>query len=390
MSFDFDKIIDRKNTNSLKFDFAVERGKPEEILPMWVADMDFQTPIEVTNALVKVAEHGIFGYSEAKAPYFESVKNWFLVRHNFIIDQEWIVMSPGIVFALAQAVKAYTKESDGVLIQRPVYYPFSEVVIENNRRLINNPLIFENGKYTIDFDDFEKKIKENDVKLFLLCSPHNPVGRVWTKDELEKMGQICLKNGVVVVSDEIHADFVYPGHQHVVFTDVNDSFKENTLIMTAPSKTFNLAGLWISNIVIPSKTLRNKFSKELVKNGISQLGIMGITAAQAAYEYGSQWLDELLVYLKSNIDYVRDYLEENLPKVKLIEPEGTYLLWLDFRSYNLSQSKLEELVVNRAGLWLDSGTMFGSEGKGFQRINIATNRSTVQSAMEKLKYAFED
>ncbi len=384
MTYDFNLITDRKNTNSLKYDFAVERGKTADILPLWVADMDFPTVPEVTQALVKASQHGIFGYTEVKEDYFNVLKNWFKAHYQWDIERKWLVKTPGVVYAVAMAIRAFTQKNDAVLIQRPVYYPFSEAIKSNERVLINNPLVYEDGKYHIDYTDFEEKIVKNQVKLFVLCNPHNPVGRVWTKEELIKLGDICVKHNVIVVSDEIHADFIYPGHRHHVFAGLKPEFADLTITCTAPSKTFNLAGLQVSNVFIGNPKLKSVFKAEIVKSGYSQLNTMGLIACQAAYEYGDAWLQELKEYLFKNLTYLKEFLEQYIPEVKLIIPEGTYLVWMDFRSLELTEEELEDLIVNKAKLWLDAGTMFGPEGIGFQRINIACPRETLTLALNRL------
>lgn len=283
------------------------------------------------------------------------------------------------------AVKAFTNEGDSVIIQQPVYYPFKETIEDNNRVVVNNSLKNVNGHYEIDFEDFERKVKENNVKLFILCSPHNPVGRVWKKWELEKLGDICVENNVTVVSDEIHSDFVYPGNKHTAFANIKEEFQNITVTCTAPSKTFNLAGLQVSNIIIPNDKLRKKFRKQISAAGYSQVNALGLVACESAYRNGRQWLDSLKEYLIENINFVRDYLEENIPSIKLIEPEGTYLIWLDFGELGLENEELEDLIINKSGLWLDSGAIFGEDGKGYQRINIACPRKTLEQALNQLK-----
>ena len=389
-NYSFDEVIDRKNTNSLKYDFAVERGKPAEVLPLWVADMDFKTAPGVTSALVEAATHGIFGYTEAKENYAAAVINWYKKRFGITYKGEWLVKTPGIVFALALAVKAYTNSGDGVLIQTPVYYPFYEVIRDNNRRIIENPLINDNNKFSVDFEDFEEKIKREKVKLFILCSPHNPVGRVWTKDELEKVVSICKKHNVIIVSDEIHCDFVYEGYTHTPTLEVAGDYSENVIICTSPGKTFNIAGIQDSNIFIPGKELRQKFQQELNASGYSQLNTFAIKACIAAYETGEEWLDELKKYLKGNLDFVKEFIATRLPKVKLTEPEGTYLIWLDFSEYGLSKEELNDLVINKAGLWLDAGHIFGEAYEQYQRIVIAAPRTTISEAFEKLAQALSN
>lgn len=387
MSHNFDEIVDRKNTNSIKYDFAVERGKPEDVLPLWVADMDFRTPEVVREALIESAEHGIFGYTDTKEDYFNAVYNWYKNRFDWEVEESWLVKTPGIVYAIAVAIRALTEEGDAVIIQQPVYYPFSNAVTSNKRKLVNNSLVNKDGKYEIDFEDFETKIKDNKVKMFILCSPHNPVGRVWTEEELIRLGDICLKYNVIIVSDEIHGDFVFSGNKHSIFTRLKPEYLGNTIICTAPSKTFNLAGLQVSNIFIANEDIRNKFEKEIDISGYSQLNTMGLVACQAAYEHGGQWVDDLNKYLEGNLDLIRSFLLERLPKIKLIEPEGTYLLWLDFNEYGLSEKELDDLITNKAKIWLNSGAIFGKDGAGFQRVNIACPRTTIEKMLSQLEKA---
>lgn len=387
--YNFDEEIDRRNTNCLKYDFAVERGKQEGILSLWVADMDFRTAPEIIDALVKEAQHGIFGYSEVKEDYFEALHQWFLTHFNWKIRKEWLVKTPGVVFAIAAAIRAFTEEGDGVLLCQPVYYPFMECILDNRRKLVNSQLVYEDGKYSIDFEDFEKKIIENHVKLFLLCSPHNPVGRVWSREELTRVGDICLKHQVVVLSDEIHCDFTYEGYTHTPFASISEEFAGNSVVCTAPSKTFNLAGLQVSNIFIPDEKKRKLFIKAVDAAGYSQLNVMGLVAAKAAYTYGEEWLCELKEYLKGNLAFVREFLRENLPQIKLVEPQGTYLIWLDCSGLSLTLGELEELVSKKANLWLDGGFIFGKETEQFQRINIACTRKTLRQALCQLKAAID-
>lgn len=389
-NLDFDTVINRKNTNSLKYDCAKRRGKPEDILPLWVADMDFKTSSYIEDAIIQQATHGIYGYSEPSESYFEAVKNWYETHHHWSVSRSWLVKTPGIVFALAMAVRAYTEPGDAVLIMQPVYYPFSEVIQDNGRRIVSSDLTYdeENRKYFIDFADFEEKIRNENVKLFFLCNPHNPVGRVWTKEELQRLGDICLQYNVIVVSDEIHGDFVHKGH-HEVLVNIKKEYEKNVITCTAPSKTFNIAGLQISNLFIPNPQLRGKFRKQLDAAGYSQLNAVGLVACEAAYRYGEEWYQGVLKYIQGNIAFLKQYLEENLPQIHLIEPEGTYLVWLDFRGLGISVQEEEELIVKKANLWLDSGAIFGKTGVGFERINVACPRATLKKAFDQLKDAIE-
>lgn len=386
-NLDFSKVIERNHTNCLKYDFRVARGMPADILPLWVADMDFQISSYIQDAIEKQVRHGIYGYSEAGKDYFEAVSSWLKQQHGWVVQPQWLVKTPGVVFALAMAVKAFTNVGDGVLIQKPVYYPFSGVILDNKRKVVDNTLTLgEDGRYHIDFEDFEEKVVNENVKLFFLCNPHNPVGRVWEREELERLGDICYRHNVIVVSDEIHSDFVWKG-KHQVFADLKEEYREISVTCTAPSKTFNIAGLQVSNIFIPNTRLRHQFKRQLDASGYSQLNAVGIVACEAAYRDGREWYDGVCSYIKENIEYVGKYLEENIPGVKLLKPEGTYLLWLDFRELHLSDTALEDLIIKKAGLWLDSGAIFGDAGKGFQRINAACPREILEKALNKLEEA---
>lgn len=384
-NLDFNKIINRRNTRCLKYDFAKRRGMPEDILPLWVADMDFETSSYIEDALIERAKHGIFGYSEAQNPYFEIVRSWMKSHHNWDIQENWLVKTPGVVFALAMAVKAYTKPNDSVLIQQPVYYPFSEVIKDNGRKVVSSDLYLgDDNRYHIDFEDLEQKIIDNKIKLFILCSPHNPVGRVWTSKELIRLGDICIRHEVTVVSDEIHQDFVFRGTHHV-FASLKKEFENISITCTSPSKTFNLAGLMMSNIFIPNHELKRKFRKELDAAGTSQLGIMGLVACETAYSKGEEWYRAMLAYVAENIEFMRNYVDENLPNVTMTDTEGTYLVWLDFRKTGLSIDELENVIIHKAKLWLDSGKIFGKCGEGFQRINVACPRSILKEALDRIK-----
>lgn len=384
-NLDFDKIVDRRNTRCLKYDFAVERNMPADVLPLWVADMDFETSSYIEDAIIERAKHAIYGYSEVKMPYFEILKKWMKQHHDWEIQRKWLIKTPGVVFALAMAVKAYTEPGDAVLIQQPVYYPFSEVIEDNGRRVVSNTLYLgEDNRYHIDFEDFEQKIVDNKIKLFLLCNPHNPVGRVWTKEELTRLGDICVKHHVTVVSDEIHEDFVFKG-KHQVFANIKKEYEEITITCTAPSKTFNIASLMISNILIPNPELKRKFRYQLDAAGISQLNVLGLVACEAAYEHGEEWYQAMKAYVKENIEFVKQYVEEQLPGVNMVEHEGTYLVWLDFRETGLGVEELDDKIINQAKLWLDSGKIFGTCGEGFQRINVACPRKVLEEALERIK-----
>ena len=395
-TYNFDKIINRKGTNCLKYDYAVERGKPADVLPLWVADMDFTVSEEITKSLHAAVDHGIYGYTQPKDAYYNAITNWMEKNHNWKTKREWIMKTPGVVFALGAAVKAFTKPGDAVLIQNPVYYPFTNIIRDNDRRVIDNTLVYEKrvtegkSQYSIDYEDFERKIVQENIKLFILCNPHNPVGRVWTREELQYLGEICLRHHVIVVSDEIHNDFVYPGFEHTVFANVDPRFAEFTVTCTAPSKTFNLAGLQISNIFISNETLREAFQKEIDKTGYDEPNALGAVACEAAYRGGQEWLDKLRAYLLENLNFLRAYLQEKIPQIHLVEPEGTYLVWLDCSELGISGKELDQFIVEKAGLWLDGGAMFGPSGADFQRVNIACPRATLELALDKLKAAVDN
>ena len=384
MEYNFNNVIDRHGTNSIKTDLAVARGKPADVLSLWVADMDFPTSPAILEALHNKIDHGIFGYSCLDESFHTALANWMKNEHNFTFDRRELVTTPGVVFGLASAIKAFTKEGESVLIQTPVYYPFKNMIEANNRRTVTSSLFEKDGKWQIDFEDFEQKIVENEVKLFILCSPHNPVSRVWTRDELKRMADICLKHNVIVFADEIHNDFVYEPNVHTVFSTLSTEVAENSVVSMSVSKTFNLAGLQFSTNFIKNPALRAKFKAERDKTGYDEPSLMGLVAARAAYESGKPWLEDLKNHLRSNIEFVRNYLAERLPNVRLIEPEGPFLLWLDFSSLGYSDSELDDLIVNKAKVWLDRGTMFGPEGDKYQRINIATPQPLLREALDRI------
>lgn len=385
--FDFDKVVERRGTNCIKYDFAKENGKPEDILPLWVADMDFPTAPPVLDRLRQRIDHGIFGYTETKDEYFQAVKDWYQTGFGWSIEKSWLVKTPGVVFAIAAAVRAFTGEGDAVLIQPPVYHPFRKTIIANKRKVVENPLKLIEGHYEIDFEDFENKIAEHQVKLFLLCSPQNPTGRVWKEWELQKLGGICLRHGVLVVSDEIHSDFVWEENRHHVFASLSPDFEKIAVTCTAPSKTFNLAGLQISNIFIADPELKKSFCNELSAIGYGEVNMLGLEACRAAYEEGGDWLKELKQYIWGNYLFLEEYLEKRIPKLHAVRPEGTYLVWVDFRDLGLSAEEREKLIVEKARLWLNEGGIFGKEGEGFERINIACPRAVLKQALEQLEDA---
>ena len=387
--YDFNAVVNRHGTSCLKYDFGMQRKGRTDLLPLWVADMDFKLPEEILADFHKRIDHGIFGYTDPDQEYYAALDGWFSRRHGYHIDPKTVTVGCGVVYGLATGVKAFTQLGDAILIQQPVYYPFREVIEDNGRKFINNQLVYKDGKYSIDFADFEAKIVANKVKVFILCNPHNPVGRVWSKAELEKMGDICLKHNVVIMDDEIHCDFVFPGHKFTSFMTLDAKYQENLVLYNSPSKTFNVAGLQPANIIIKNDKLRTMYRKANAASGYSQGNIMGMVAVKSVYTKGDAWVDELVQYITGNMEYVRDFVKKNLPKAYFVEPEGTYLIWIDFSGYGFTSAELEHVMVDEAKLWLDSGKVFGPATEQFERFNLACPRSTVEQAMKQLKAALD-
>ena len=387
-NLDFDRVIDRYHTDCLKYDFATHRGRDADILPLWIADMDFRISSCIQDALREQVDHGIYGYTDAMDDYVEAVNAWARKHYGYEISKYELVKTPGVVYAIAMAVQAFTRENEAVLICQPVYYPFSGVINSNHRKLVSSDLVYDEKThtYSVDFDDFERKIVENDVRLFILCNPHNPVGKAYTKDELAHMGQICERYGVTVFSDEIHADFIWDG-PHQAFITAKDGLDEIAVTATAPSKTFNLAGLQISNIVIKNKQMKEKFGAAIEASGYSQPNAAGLTACKAAYQHGEVWYEAVKQYIRENIAFIEEYISANIPQLRVIHPQATYLVWVDCRALGLSDTQLEELIEKKAHLWLDGGTMFGEAGSGFERFNVACPRKTLERALGQLREA---
>jgi len=385
--YDFDTVVERHNTDCLKYDFAEERHRPADVLPFWVADMDFKTAPEITEAIQKRVQQGIFGYTDVKEHYYDAVSSWYTRRFGYTPAPESLTVTPGVVFAICCALQAFTNPGDSVLIQNPVYYPFSESILAQNRKLIDSPLVNRNGHYETDFDDFENKIRKNRVKLFILCSPHNPVGRVWKKDELLHIAEICLKYHVTIFADEIHSDFVFGKNVHTPFPSLSREIEQMTIWGTAPTKTFNLAGLQVSNIFIANGKMRDTFRHAMDAAGYSQPNTLGLTAAEAAYRCGEAWFSKLHLYIEENMNRTLQYLQNKEPRIQSVKPEGTYLMWLNCCGLGLSPDELDDLVENKAKLWLDSGRIFGHQGEGFQRINVACPWSVLERGLQQLAEA---
>lgn len=387
MTYDFNTIQNRRGSDCTKWDSAPQTKGRDDLLPLWVADMDFSLPPEILEDLQKFVEKGIFGYGFASKAYYDVVTGWFLDHFGWKVESGHIIQTAGVVFALGLALDTFTHPGDAIIIQQPVYYPFARIIEASGRVLVNSPLVYEEGRYTIDFKDFEEKIIQNRPKAFILCSPHNPVGRVWTFEELRELGRLCQRYGVLVISDEIHADFVHQGYIHHPFPTVDATFAENCVVCTAPSKTFNIAGLQIANIVIPNAELRKRYHERCMALGYGGVSTFALKACQVCYTKGSQWLWELKAYLSENIRFLKTYLEDHLPAISLVESEGTYVAWLDCSGLGLSDSDLEDLVVDKAHLWLDSGTLFSPCAGQFQRINLACPRATLTQALHQLQGA---
>lgn len=387
MNFDFDKVIDRKNTNSIKWDFTEKFFGEADVLPMWVADMDFEAPPQVTEALLQRVKHGIYGYSGFTDSYYQAVVDWMQKRHEWTVERDWISYCPGIVPALYWAVRAFTRPGDKVVLQSPVYPPFYAAIERHGCEVVNNPLKLTEGCYSMDFEDLEQKLADEAVKMLILCSPHNPVGRVWTREELARLAELCRQHNVIVVSDEIHADIIYTGHKHVPLASLSEEIAQISIICTSPAKTFNLAGLQTSNIIIPNKDLRTGFNQVMEDNGMHLPTIFGVKGLEAAYQYGEQWLEELLVYLQGNLEYLEHFIEEKIPRVKVVRPQGTYLVWLDMRELGLNDEELQKLLVQKARVALNSGAGFGQGGEGFARINIGCPRSVLVEGLRRIERA---
>lgn len=385
MKYDFDKNITREETCSVKYDLRQRIFGSQELIPMWVADMDFETPEFIREAVIKRADHPIYGYSFRSDSYVESIVDWLERRHRWTTQKEWFVFSPGIVPALNFAVLSLTKPGDGVLIQPPVYFPFFSAINDHHRKLLQNKLVYSHGRYSIDFDDFEKKAKE--ASLFLLSNPHNPVGRVWSKSELIQMADICLKHGVTIVSDEIHNDLILPGNRHTVLAGLSPEIANIVLTCVAPSKTFNMAGLATSSVIVSNPELRSKYSGFIDQLHLSGGNLFGAAASEAGYRNGDQWVDQLMFYVQKNVELVKSQLTENT-SIRVVDPEATYMVWLNFLAVGLDDESLKNKLIHETKIGLSPGPVFGDGGSGFQRINLAAPRVVVEEAIRRLVHTF--
>lgn len=380
------EAINRKGTHTTKLDDAIKKFGTDDLLPLWVADMDLASPVCVQKALKKRAEHPVYGYTVYPPKYYDVIQTWMKERFDWKIKKEWIIPCYGVVPSMNFAIEAYTKKGDGIIIQTPIYPPFAASVKHRKRKLLDNTLVYKNGKYKIDFRDFEKKAKE--VKLFLLCSPHNPTGRVWDGDELEKMIEICVNHDVIIVSDEIHADIVYKKTHHILGSF--EKAQNRCVILNAPSKTFNVAGLNTSYAIIPDEKLRRKYRVEQDRSGITNGNPFGIEALMAAYTEGTEWLESLKAYLSSNIEYVNEFIKINRLPIQTVKTEATFLMWLDCSKMDLSHDELVEFFVYKAKLGLNDGKSFGQTGDGFMRLNIGTSKEVLEVAMNRYLLAYKE
>lgn len=377
----FDEIIDRRNTNSYKWDSAEHDG----VLPMWVADMDFRTAPAIIEALRRRVEHGVFGYTRVPDEYYEAIVRWFGRKHGWHIKPEEILYTSGVVPAISAIIKALTSPGDGVIVQTPVYNCFFSSIRNNQCQLIENRLLYTDSTYHIDFDDLEMKASDPKAKLLLLCNPHNPAGRVWTRSELERINDICLRNSVMVVSDEIHCELVFDGYKYTPFASISEACRKNSVVCCSPSKSFNIAGLQIANIISDSEQLRNRIDRAININEVCDVNPFGVIALMAAYNHGEEWLDELKTYLWENYRTLLSFFKSELPDFPVTKLEGTYLVWVDCRSLGIESSELERKLMDVAGVWLNEGTMYGDAGEGFMRINIACPRSVLEEGLRRIK-----
>lgn len=388
MKYNFDQIVDRKNTNALKTDALEPRYGNPDLIPMWVADMDFLSPPAVTEAIIERAKHGIFGYTCPSQAYYDSIINWVERHHNWKIEQEWITFIPGIVKGIAFVIDCFTSKEQKVIIQPPVYHPFRIIPTLHRRPIVDNPLVLDAGQYRMDLEGLKKSIIP-ECRILILCNPHNPGGRVWTRQELIDIAEICYDNNILVISDEIHSDLAFTPHKHIPFASVSEKAAQNSITFMAPSKTFNIAGIVSSFSVIPNKELRAKFNAYLSSSELEEGHIFAYLAAQAAYEHGDEWLVEVKDYLWKNITFVDEYLKANIPQIKAMLPQASFLIWLDCKALNLNQKDLVSLFVDDAKLALNDGVMFGKGGEGYMRMNIGTPLANIEKALHYLKIAVD-
>ncbi|GAA0126919.1 MalY/PatB family protein [Clostridium senegalense] len=386
MKYNFDEIPNRIGTNCAKWDNRRAIFGRDDVIPMWIADMDFGVEPAIVKAMEERLKHEVFGYTYSPDSYYKSVINWMQKRFQWKIEKDWIKFTPGVVPGVNSIIAAFTKPGDQVILQTPVYHPFYRLIKNNDCEVLENPLVYDGSNYKMDLENL-KEIITDKTKMIILCSPHNPGGRVWTMKELKELGEICIENNILVVSDEIHGDIVYKPNKHTVFAQINDEFANNSIICTAPNKTFNIAGLETANIIIQNEKLRKQFEIQLDKHCIHGPNIMGAVALEAAYVNGEQWYNQLMDYLNENVEFVLNYFENKIPKIKVQRPQGTYLLWLDCSQLNMSNDELNKFFINKCKVGLNNGKMFGQAGEQFQRMNIGTSRKIIEEALNRIENA---
>ena len=384
-NYSFDRIIDRSGTQSFKWDLY-----EKDTLPLWVADMDFRAPQPIIDAIIERAEHGIFGYTYYPSTYYDALIKWFKRYYDWEIKKEWLIFTPGVILAINLAIQGFSNPGDKVIVQNPVYYPFYGAIKTNGRQVLLNPLKLMNGRYQMDFENLEQIIKDSRTKLLILCNPHNPVGRLWTKEELTQLGDICLNNEIMIIADEIHCDLVYPGYKYTPFASISSEFAQNSITCNSPSKTCNVPSLKVANVIIPNSELRSDFNKIRQSHHITEPNCFASTALETAYNECEDWLNDLILYIKENLEYLKNFIKENFSEVKVIEPEGTYLVWLDFRELGFDRKELSKILFDKAKVALWEGYLFGKGGKGFERINIACPRSILKEGLNRIATAIKN
>ena len=386
---DFNKIIDRKNTYCDKWDYLERYYGEKDMLGLWVADMDFAVPQAVSDAIRKRVEHPIYGYTETDENYYDDMIAWYKKRQNYSIEKDWIIYGPGVIPAICFLIGAFSEEGDKVIIQEPVYHPFKKSILSNNRVPLINNLVYDGDQYHMDLDTLEKEIDEK-TKIMILCSPHNPIGRIWTEEELKAVGELCIRHNILLIADEIHGDIVLPGYKHIPFASISEEFADHCVLCNAPNKTFNIAGLQGCNVIIKNPEIREKYFNYMDRFHLAEFTPISMAAHQAAYAHGEAWLEELLVYLEGNVEFTDEYLRKNLPSVKMVRPEATYMVWLDFNGTGLSMDEINERLIKKAKVAFNDGYMFGENGAGFQRMNIACPRQIIEQALERVVSAFQE
>jgi cystathionine beta-lyase len=384
MKYDFDQVINRRKTNSLKWDSV-----GEEVISMALGDMDFMAPEPVVDAIRKRAQSGVYGYAQRPESYYEAIMEWLSKRHNWKIEREWLVYTPGVLIALAVAIRTFSRPGDKIIVQSPVYHLFFNIIKNNGRHVLVNPLKLERGRYMMDFEDLSAKLMDSRVRILLLCSPHNPTGRVWKEHELIRLAQLCLENNVLIISDEVYSDIIFPGNRHIVFANISKEIAKKTITCISPGKTFNLSGLRASSIIISNSVLRNPFANAMIDMDLDISNILDVVAIEAAYRYGDEWLIQLLDYLAKNLDYLIRFIDSRIPQMTLIRPEGTFLAWLDCQKMGMDAIALRKFMLQKVKVRFSEGVIVNPGGKGFQRMNFACAHSLLKHVLENIENAIQ-